>query len=211
MLSGGHLGPGSDPTGFHGQDFVIHLAATSSLEYTWEDILYPNVIGTYNVFEAARQAQVKRVVFASSGSITTGWEREEPYKAIVQGRYEDVPPAWPMITHETLPRPFGLYGCSKLWGEGLARHLSDTSDLSIICIRIGEVVEEDRPTNNRRFSMWCSHRDLLQIVVRCLQAPDTLRFDIFYAVSDNKWNYRDISHAKDVLGHEPEDQAESYR
>lgn len=196
---------------FEGQNIVIHLAAKAGRDYTWEEIQRYNLTGAYNVFEAARQAGVKRVIYASSGAIISGWEREEPYKAIAEGRYEDVPSTWPMITHETLPRPFGLYGSSKLWGEGLARHYTDTSDLSIICLRIGEVTRENRPIQVRQFSMWCSHRDLVQMVSKCLAAPASLRFDIFYAVSNNRWNYRDWTHAQGVIGYTPEDEAESFR
>lgn len=196
---------------FQTQDYVVHLAAKSALEYTWDEILYPNVIGTYNVFKAAVTAGVSRVLFASSGSITVGWEQEEPYRSIVRGQYDDVPPSWPMITHEKPPRPYGLYGCSKLWGEGLARHFSDTTRTSFVCLRIGEVVPENKPTNTRRFSMWCSHRDLIQMVERCLAAPDSLRFDTFYVVSDNKWNYRGINHAREIVGYAPQDNAEDHR
>lgn len=196
---------------FDGQDVVIHLAARAGRDYTWDEIQRYNVTGTYNVFEASRQAGVKRVLFASSGAIISGWEREEPYKAIAEGRYEDVPPAWPKIKHNALPRPFGLYGTSKLWGEGLARHYTDASDLSILCLRISEVTQENRPVETRQFSMWCSYRDLVQMVTKCLAAPETLRFDIFYVVSNNHWNYRDLTHAREVVGFIPEDEAESFR
>ena len=50
-----------------------------------------------------------------------------------------------MLTHQTPIRPSGIYGASKVWGEALARHYADTTDLSIICLRIGHVTEEDRP------------------------------------------------------------------
>ena len=49
------------------------------------------------------------------------------------------------------------------------------------------------------------------MVERCIQAPAELRYDIFYAVSNNKWGYRDVSHARDVVGFEPQDEAEAYR
>ena len=50
-----------------------------------------------------------------------------------------------MLTHQTPIRPSGIYGASKIWGEALARHYADTTDLSTICLRIGHVTEEDRP------------------------------------------------------------------
>jgi nucleoside-diphosphate-sugar epimerase len=75
---------------FDGVDVVVHLAAASSGSAGWDDVLRHNVTGTYNVFEAARQAGVKRVVFASSGATITGHEREPPLAAVVGGRYDEV-------------------------------------------------------------------------------------------------------------------------
>lgn len=196
---------------FEGQDAVIHLAARAGNNHSWEEILQANLVGTYNVFEAARQAGVKRVIYASSGSTVGGWEREFPYNALVEGRYADVGESWPMITHESPTRPGGIYGSSKVWGESLARHFTDTSDLSIICLRIGLVNEEDRPSQVRHFSVWCSQRDIAHMVEKCLAAPESLRYDIFFVVSNNKWNYRDLTHAREVIGFEPQDHAETYR
>jgi nucleoside-diphosphate-sugar epimerase len=116
-----------------------------------------------------------------------------------------------MLTHETPTWPSGIYGSSKVWGESLARHMTDTSPLSIICLRIGMVNEENRPSQPRHFSVWCSQRDIAQMIEKCLAAPDSLRYDIFYAISNNKWNYRDWRHAQEVVGFEPQDNAETYR
>lgn len=196
---------------FEGQDVVIHLAAKAGGEYSWEELLQANLVGTYNVFEAAQQAGVKRVIYASSGATISGWEKEFPYNVLVEGRYDEAPESWPMITHETPTRPSGVYGSSKVWGESLARHVTDTSDLSIICLRIGLVNEADRPSELRHFSVWCSQRDIAQMIEKCILLPASLQYDIFFAVSDNKWNYRDISHARQVVGFEPQDKAEAYR
>ncbi len=83
--------------------------------------------------------------------------------------------------------------------------------MSVICLRIGAVNLEDRPLSPRQFSVWCSQRDVAQMVERCIAAPESLRFDIFYAVSDNKWSYRDVAHARDVVGYLPQDRAEDHR
>lgn len=194
-----------------GQDIVVHLAAVARADATWEEVHRCNVLGTYNVFEASRQAGVQRVVFASSGATISGWECEEPYRALAEGRYGDVPETWEMITHLTPPRPSGLYGCSKIWGEALGRHFSDTSDLSILCLRIGAVNAEDRPLETRQYAVWCSQRDIAQMIDLCIEPPPELRYDVFYVVSNNKWGYRDLSHARDVLGFDPQDAAEEHR
>jgi nucleoside-diphosphate-sugar epimerase len=196
---------------FERQDIVIHMAAMAGERYTWDEILQANIVGTYNVFEAAHQAGVKRVIYASSGATISGWEHEEPYKAIVEGRYNDVPETWPMLTHETPTRPSGVYGASKVWGENLARHFTDTTGLSIICLRIGAVNRENRPYQPRHFSVWCSQGDIAQMVEKCVAAPDSLKYDIFFVVSNNKWSYRDLTHANKVVGFEPQDAAEDYR
>jgi nucleoside-diphosphate-sugar epimerase len=196
---------------FTGQDVVIHLAAKAGSNYSWEDIQQANLVGTYNVFEAARQAGVKRVVYASSGATISGWEQEFPYNALVEGRYDEAPESWRMLTYESPTRPNGIYGASKVWGEALARHFTDTTNLSIICLRIGQVNREDRPFQPRHFSIWCSQRDIAQMIEKCVTAPETVRYDIFYVVSNNKWGYRDISHAREVVGYEPQDAAENYR
>lgn len=196
---------------FDGVDTVVHLAANAQLSAPWEEILHANVIGTYNVFEAARQAGARRVVFASSGATVSAIQKEEPYRALTEGRYSDVDESWPMLTERSMPRPAGLYGVSKVWGEVLARHFVDTSPLSILCLRIGYVNAEDRPVEPAHFANWCSRRDIVQAIGCAIEAPDDLRYDIFFVTSRNQWSYRDLQHTRAGLGYEPRDAAEDHR
>lgn len=195
---------------FEGVDTVVHLAALARSEAPWEDILRHNIIGTYNVFEAARLAGAKRVVYASSGATVGNYERDLPYSALVAGHY-DGGRSWPMVTHESPVRPHTLYGVSKVVGETLARHFAEAFGISMICLRIGAVTAEDRPTEPRHFSVWCSQRDVVQMIDRCIAAPESLRFDVFFVVSDNQWSYRDLDHPRAAVGFQPEDRAEDYR
>ena len=195
---------------FAGVDTVVHLAAAAGDHQAPADILNANVVGTYHVFEAARRAGVKRVIFASSGATVSGWEREPPLADVVAGRYDAVG-SWSPLTHEAPIRPGGLYGASKVWGEALARTYADAHGMSMICLRIGRVHAEDRPMGPRDFSVWCSQRDVVRMIVACIEAPPALRFDVFYVVSDNRWSYRDVGHARAVLGWTPLDRAEDYR
>jgi nucleoside-diphosphate-sugar epimerase len=195
---------------FAGVDVVVHLAALTGSPASLEELLGPNIVGTYNVFEGARRAGVKRVIFASSGATVSGYERDDPYSTLVSGRYDEAG-SWPLVTHNTPVRPAGLYGCSKIWGEALARHYADEHGLSMICVRIGQVNAADRPTIARQFSVWCSQRDVVRMIEACMTAPSTLRFDTFFAVSRNRWGYRDLEHPRAVLGWEPLDAAESHR
>lgn len=195
---------------FNGVDTVVHLAARTGSSDSFDEILRANVVGTYNVFEAARRAGVGRVVYASSGATVSAWEREPPWSALVAGRYDEAG-KFANMTHETPTRPAGLYGASKIWGEAVARHYADMHGLSAICVRIGRVKAEDRPTSTRDYSVWCSQRDIVRKLELCIAAPSSLRFDVFFAVSDNRRGYRDLEHARAVLGFEPRDRAEDHR
>ena len=194
---------------FAGVDTVVHLAAQVG-NPAWETILRHNITGTYNVFEAAREAGVKRVVFASSGATVSGIESDKPYSDLVAGRYEGLQ-SWPILTHLSPLRPSGLYGASKIWGEALGRDYSDAHGLSVICVRIGRVHAEDRPRSAREFAVWCSQRDIARFLESCVEAPEAVRFEIFFCTSRNKWGYRDLEHPRAILGWEPVDAAEDHR
>jgi len=209
---------------FNGMDVVVHLAATSGLASSatampsnFDDLLNTNIVGTYNVFEAARASNVKRVIFFStgwvteSGVITTDYEPVSPYNLISDGDYDKAPKSFPLVTHETPLRPANLYACTKVWGEAVARYFSDSQNMSVIVIRSGGVREKDEPLFPRDWPTWCSKRDISQMVKKSIDADDSLRFGIFFAVSNNKWGFRDLKHAKDILGFEPEDDAEMHR
>ena len=193
-------------TAFEGQDIVVHLAAYLGSD-SWQSLHTNNVLGTYNVFEAARLARVKRVIFASSGSTIRGFERVKPYEDISDGNYGEVPKVVPMITRDQV-RPEALYGVTKVWGEALGRHFSDAYNMSVICVRIGSVRQENRPMSVRENAIYLGHSDICQMLHLCIEADQGINYDIFFAVSDNKWNYRDISHAREVLGYIPKDSAD---
>ena len=177
----------------------------------WRTSCAGNLAGTWNVYEAAREAGVKRVIFASSGDTIRGIDHDPPYSQIVAGDYEAVSRwEWPKVTKE-LVRPRTFYGASKVWGEVLGRVYSADYGLSVLCVRIGSCPAENRPRTVREFAAWLSHRDVADILHRCIEAPADLLYDIFFAVSNNKWNYRDIEHARRVLGYVPQDSAEEYR
>ncbi len=193
---------------FEGQDVVVHLSAHLG-DDSWEGNLSTNVIGTYNVYEAARLAGVKRVVFGSSGMTIRSWARKEPYKAITEGRQDNVPEGFQKITGEQV-RPEGIYGAAKVWGEAIGRHFSDAHGLSVLCVRIGRVPKDDRPHDGHERAIWLSHRDVAQMLQRCIDAPDDLKYDIFMCTSNNRWGYRDLEHPPRVLGDMPEDSADDF-
>ena len=200
---------------FEGVDTVIHLAAdggahsTNGMNAGWDSMLHNNVVGTYNVFEAAHLAGVKRVIFASTGATVIGYEQESPWSELVSEQDSETPNSWANVTRDSEPKPHSLYGVSKLIGEDLARYFVNTTDMSIICLRIGGVGAEDVVNGIRGRSIYCSHDDMAQMAVKCVEASESVRFDIFYVVSNNKYGYRDITHAREVVGYKPTDSAET--
>jgi nucleoside-diphosphate-sugar epimerase len=197
-------------------DVVVHMAADPRMDAPWESVLASNIIGTRNIYEAARICGVDRVIYASSNTVSWGYFDDEPYSLLYEGRYDEVAPEEiTPVTHTWPTRPTSEYAASKVWGEGLGRVYATQRDLSVICLRIGWVNDEDRPLSgdvDRRHGWaragWCSKRDIVQLVEKCIQAPPTLRYDIFYGLSEGAYNWNDIQHAKDVLGYAPQDDAE---
>jgi uronate dehydrogenase len=197
---------------FEGVSAVIDLAADSSASASWETVLANNIPVTLNALEAARRAGVRRVVYASSNHVVGMFERDEPYASIVGGSYDGLnPETVPRLGADAPIRPDGAYGAGKAFGEAAARFYAEEHQLSVICLRIGTVNREDRPLNARQFATLLTHRDLVELVTRCLTAPESVRFGIFYGVSGNTWRLWEIDSARDVLGYRPRDNAESWR
>jgi nucleoside-diphosphate-sugar epimerase len=197
---------------FNGMDAVVHLAADASMQASWESVLTNNIVATYNVFEAARQAGVQRLIFASSNHAVGMFELDAPYARIRQGNYAGLAPGTvPRVDHTVRIRPDGYYGVSKAYGEAMGAYYAENFGMSVICLRIGTVNRHDSPQRDvRHMATWLSHRDLAQLVDRCLSV-EGVRFEIFYGVSGNTWRIWDIEHARRVLGYAPQDNAETYR
>jgi uronate dehydrogenase len=172
-----------------GIDCVIHLAGIPE-EDGWERILPMNIEGCYNVFEAARRAGVRRVVFASSNH-AVGFHRRETF-----------------IDTQVQPRPDGRYGVSKVFGEAVGRLYADKYALSVACLRIGSFRPSDRPSESRHLLTWISHRDMAQLAMRCVEHP-AYHFVVVYGVSNNLRNRWDNTPAK-FLGYRPQDDAEQF-
>jgi NAD+ dependent glucose-6-phosphate dehydrogenase len=193
-----------------GMDVVVHLAANPDPDADWDDLLKSNIMGTYHVFEACRLAGVKRVVYASSGQAILGYRLDEPYKSLVEGRLDDVPQSFAKVDHTMPTRPLNAYGSTKVWGEALARTYADAHGLSCLCIRFGWVIANDALPYPHGRDVWCSCRDAVQMVTRCVMAPSDLKFDIFHAFSQSDYLWKDIDHARDVLGYIPQDNVANF-
>jgi len=171
-----------------GIDCVVHLGAVP-VEDSWEQILPNNIVGTYNIFEAARQQGVKRVIFASSNHAIGFYRRTQRIDGTAQ------------------PRPDSRYGVSKAFGEALGHMYADKHGIGVVSLRIGTCRE--RPVEVRHLSTWLSHRDTVQLVQRCIEAP-RLHYLVAYGVSGNPRSLWDNSAAERLLGYVPQDSAESF-
>ena len=166
---------------YEGIDTVIDLASVPSDKTRWEVVHQNNLTSTYNAMEASRRAGVKRLIFASSNHATGNHEDDYPYSAIVAGQYGGIDPNnIPYVTTARPIRPDGSYGIGKVFGEATGRHFSDRHGLSVICLRIGTLNRASRPLSVRHFATLLTHRDLVHLVDRSIQAPPEIKFGIFY-------------------------------
>lgn len=195
----------------HGVETIIDLAAVARNDISWVEGA-KNLSVTVTVLEAAHRCGVRRVVFASSNHVTGLYEREPPYSAIVAGDYDGLDPRQiPLIGHDWPLRPDGPYAIAKALGESACKLYAECYGLSTLCLRIGSVNRSDRPEEQRHFATLLSHDDLVRLVTRAVDAPAEVRHGIVYGVSANTWRFWDIAGARDLIGFEPQDDAERFR
>jgi len=190
---GNIMNPEELSAAIRGMDAVIHLAANPEAEQTWNEVYLSGIGGTYNVFEAARRAGIKKVIYASSTAVL-GW------RELQAGQW---------VSPNMSVHPAQLYGVGKATGELLARYFSETYEMSIVCLRIGFFYTElPYPQGPRDDTLrgWCSPEDLAQLVRQCLEADD-LGFQVFYGVSNNRHRLWDIRNAQELVHYHPVDDA----
>jgi uronate dehydrogenase len=171
-----------------GIDGIVHLGGYS-VEGPWETIHKSNIVGCYNLFEAAYRSGVKRIVFASSNHAVGFYSRDRK------------------IGVDVTVRPDSRYGVSKAFGEAVGALYADKHGLQVTCIRIGNV--GDKPLDKRRLSIWVKPEDLAQLIRIGLEHPD-IRFEIFYGASDNEAGWWDNSNAR-RFGYRPQFRSEDFR
>jgi uronate dehydrogenase len=165
-----------------GVDAVIHMGGVST-EQPWEAVLPANIVGAYNLYEAARRQGVRRVVFASSNHVT-GFYRQD----------EVIPAGAP-------PKPDGLYGLSKAFGEDLAQLYFDRHGIETVSLRIGSSFSV--PRDRRMLHTWMSFDDMERLVLAALTARD-VGHSIVCGVSANQhvwWDNTPAAH----IGYRPLD------
>ena len=167
---------------------IVHLGGVS-VEGPFEPILQANIVGAWNLYEAARKHGTKRVVFASSNHVT-GFYRQD----------EVISPRDPL-------RPDGHYGLSKAFGENLSRFYFDRYGIETVCLRIGSSFPE--PKDRRMLATWLSYDDLERLVVASLSAP-VVGHSVVYGLSDNTTRWWDNTSAAHI-GYRPKDSSEPFR
>ena len=166
---------------------IVHLGGFS-VEGPWDTILNANIVGCYNLFEAARRAGVERIVFASSNHAVGFYPRQRP------------------VGTDNAVRPDSRYGASKAFGEALAALYAYKHGLRVTCLRIGNVA--DAPVDKRRLSIWLAPQDLVQLIRIGLEHPD-IRHEIFYGASGSARSWWDNS-AAFRYGYRPQGYAEDF-
>jgi uronate dehydrogenase len=167
---------------------VVHLAGVGG-NYTLEDLFRVNARGLFNVFEAARLAGVRRIVFASSNHAFGCYPIEER-----------VSPSLP-------PRPDSLYGTFKVWGETMLRCYYDRHAIRSVSLRIGTY--RPLPIDQRSLATWLSPGDAIRLVEAALSHPDPGCL-VVNGYSANT-RIRTIDPNWDFLGYRPRDDAEDHR
>ncbi len=167
---------------------IVHFGGVST-EQAWAPILQANIIGAYHLYEAARVHGVKRVVFASSNHVMGYYRQSEVVDAF------------------SPPRPDGLYGLSKAFGEDLSRLYFDRHGIETACVRIGSSFPE--PKDRRMLATWLSYDDLHRLITACLTTP-VLGHSIIYGTSNNAVSWYDNRHARHI-GFVPQDSSDVFR
>ena len=191
-------------------DAVLHIGAVPRPQAPFEEVLSSNIVGTRNVLEACRKTGVRRLVYASSIMFSWGYFTfDDPYRAIREQRWDDVPDDFHRITVTDPPRPTEPYSASKVWAEGFCRTYFDTHGISTICLRIGAVNKEDYMPGSLGDPVFCSHRDVVNIFELALAKTEQPVYDIYYAVFDNRYRWVDMERTREGLGYWPLDSAEA--
>ena len=171
-----------------GVEAIVHLGGIS-VEGPFGPILQANILGLYNLYEAARKHSVRRIVFASSNHVTGFYRQGET------------------ITADHPPRPDGLYGLSKAFGEDLSRFYFDRYGIETACVRIGSSFPE--PKDRRMLATWLSYDDLHRLITACLTTP-VLGHSIIFGMSDNAVTWWDNSRSRHI-GYVPQDTSDIFR
>ena len=178
---------------FEGVDTVVHMAGEGRGHSSWEMVMGPNIAGIQNVLRAAREARVRRVIFASTNQVMLGYRFREG-----------------TVTTDMPPAPLSPYGISKLFGEEAGRAYAAETGLSFIAFRIGYLQRGDNQPGPLMAlgtwgqQMWLSNRDMCLATERAIEA-ENVGFAIINLMSDIEGMRWDLSHTERTIGYRPQD------
>ncbi|QGY33187.1 NAD-dependent dehydratase (plasmid) [Pantoea cypripedii] len=170
-----------------GIDAILHFGGLST-EADFETICQVNILGAQRLYEAARKAGVKRILFASSVHAIGFYDQTE------------------VIDSRVPVRPDSNYGLSKIFTEGLAQLYWEKYGIETVSVRIGSC--EPKPSTLRHLKTWLSFDDMYQLIECSLDAT-RVGHTIIYGASNNKSSFWDNRHAAH-LGYKPKDSADDY-
>ncbi len=173
-----------------GANTIVHMGGLSHEGYAWSEYLEVNIHGTYLLAEAARQAGVERIVYASSNHAVG-------FAPLRDGA---------TVPDYEFPRPDTYYGVSKAASENLLSLYHDRYGLDVVCLRIGSY--RDRPSDLRSLWSWLSPGDCARLVEASLSTPRP-GFRIVWGVSANSRAAVSLDEAR-AIGYEPLDNAEDF-
>jgi len=172
-----------------GMNAVIHLAAEPN-DAEFSQLVGPNVLGLFNVMNAAREERVERVVLASSVQVIGRQFRG----------------ARPVAVQDSAPS--NHYALTKLWAEHMGEMYARCYGMSVLAVRIGWLVRNrdeaitmmQRPLKD----LYLSSKDAGRFFLRAVQAPN-IGFAVVYAASQEAAQTFDLEPARELLGFIPQD------
>jgi len=150
-------------------DAVVHLANIPAPELSTPAVTFnSNITMNFNVFQAAAQLKLDRVVWASSET-TLGL----PF---------DVPPRYAPADEEHYPLPTSTYALSKVASETIASHFAQWSGIPYIALRLSNIMAPDdyqefpsfwADPQARKWNLWgyIDERDAAAAARLALEAP----------------------------------------
>lgn len=199
---------------FSGLDAIIHLAADPNPRAGWDSVLHNNIIATYNVFEEARRAGVKKIVFASTNHVQRGHFMAGT--SLLADDLSLIRRNGPVKISDP-PSPDSLYAVSKLFGEDLGRYYARLFDIRFVALRIGSVSPKHIPeistpdakyVRDHFLAMFIGKKDLAAIFEKALHARK--KYIVAYAVSDNRHPIFDLTSTRTDLHFHPVERAEDF-
>lgn len=172
-------------------DTVLHLAAEPSPEANFcTASMHNNILGTFNIFQAAKDAGCKRVVFASSAHTVEG------YPLDYQVRPADA------------PKPKHMYGVGKALGENIAAYFAHQQGLSTLSVRLANMttLKTGQQLSARDMSAFLSHRDAVDLLDRCIRV-NNVQHAVVHGISNNRYKRLSLEETTHLLGYHPQDDA----